>query len=263
MIDTDVDNDNDNHNDTETQLTDEYDSDSESYDSDEDNNEDNEDNDDSESSDYESNEDNENNEDNGIIQITTDRCFTYGCANCRRKQSRVFVNEIDGIISNRYCIRFKRHRTDSIISSRKFKFCRSHRSAELATNILLCFECSNHLTCNDNNIAKENKNTWPGFIWSILQNKDIHEKYGIYVWKFIPRQWRHWWLSNTTDYIPLVYSGISIDEPKSIFVDLTTDIDNWNDDINSFQIARLANACDKYLIPNILCPWGCSEFNHK
>ena len=41
------------------------------------------------------------------------------------------------------------------------------------------------------------------------------------------------------------------------------DIKEWDDDIASYLLSRLASTCNKHLIPSMKCPWGCSEFQDK
>ena len=52
-------------------------------------------------------------------------------------------------------------------------------------------------------------------------------------------------------------------EPPSFFEDKTKDIIHWDEQINSYLLPNLRDACNKYIIPTILCPFGCSEFIHK
>ena len=204
-------------------------------------------------------EEEEEEEDSGLIRCTDERAFLFGCGNCRRKQSHVLINKYG--VESKYCIQFELHKSDTIRSRRKFKFC--HTRVNHPCDIILCSLCAIHLTSDDTDDAKSSKNVWPGFIWSLLQNKDLHSKYGNRIWKFIPSQWRHWWLSSVCECFPVVFEDITIDDPSPAFVDRTAEIDEWNDDIDSKLIARLADTCNKHLMPKILCPWGCSEYNHK
>ena len=55
------------------------------------------------------------------------------------------------------------------------------------------------------------------------------------------------------------YNSILITEPQSISMDRTKDLETWNDQ----KLSSVADACNQFLLPNVLCPWGCSEFIHK
>ena len=70
-------------------------------------------------------------------------------------------------------------------------------------------------------------------------------------------------MTSLIEMYPNVFQAISIDNPSPIFVDRTLEIDEWNEDINSYELARLASTCNKHLMPKILCPWGCTEYNHR
>ena len=43
----------------------------------------------------------------------------------------------------------------------------------------------------------------------------------------------------------------------------TKDLETWNEGIKSQKLSYIANVCNQFLLPNVLCPWGCSEFIHK
>ena len=51
--------------------------------------------------------------------------------------------------------------------------------------------------------------------------------------------------------------------PPPIFFDRTPELSEWKDNLNSQILSRIASTCNKHLLPKNLCPWGCSEFNHK
>ena len=57
-----------------------------------------------------------------------------------------------------------------------------------------------------------------------------------------------------------IYSNISIDTPTAIINDRTFDLRNWEEKIQSNKLYKIAKACNMYMIPNVLCPWGCNEF---
>lgn len=197
-----------------------------------------------------------------LLDINDERFFIFGCANCHRRQSRFLIDEFEE--NSQYHIAFELHSTISVNSRRKFKHCASHRSEDRAVEIILCYECAHHLVSIDNTvIANQCQFTWPAFIWSLLKNADIHSKYGDNIWRFIPKEWRYWWLTSLTETHPNVFQAISIDIPSPIFVDRTMEIDEWSEDINSYELARLASTCNKHLMPKILCPWGCTEYNHR
>jgi hypothetical protein len=110
---------------------------------------------------------------------------------------------------------------------------------------------------------------------------------GKLLWQFVPLSMRGYWVeeisrqytdgtyvylnsnsnSNSED-VRHAYDGCSIDEPEPFFKDRTLEIDEFNSDIQSFDLKRLMNALDpgsllSKIVPNVQCPWGCSEFCFK
>ena len=92
-------------------------------------------------------------------------------------------------------------------------------------------------------------------------NADVNE--GKIRWSFIPKLWRHWWIKSS-DFISLsAYENVSIDYPEPFFVDRTRNLDIMRNLLGENTLGSLMEACsEKYLLPNVLCPWGCSEYIH-
>jgi hypothetical protein len=143
-----------------------------------------------------------------------------------------------------------------------FKFCTANQDEENARDILLCFECAQHLIHDDTKIANMAKYSWPGFIWSVLSKQQLHEQYGNLIWKLLPREWRHWWLPNVKSYLP-TFEEVTLEDPTPVICDRTTSLENFKKDIDSFSLSRLRDTCDEHLMPILLCPWGCSGYLHK
>ena len=62
---------------------------------------------------------------------------------------------------------------------------------------------------------------------------------------------------------PAYCNIILITEPQSIFIDRTKYLETWNEGIKSQKLSSIADVCNHFLLPNVLCLWGCSEFIHK
>jgi hypothetical protein len=178
------------------------------------------------------------------------------CENCHRMNS----NHHSGQNDEPYRINFSEHASDTI-RRRKFKNIRI--SSSHVSICTLCTECKNHLTTNDNKEASKDENIWPSFIWTLLSNSRIHGIYGRMIWKFIPTKWRHWWINELKASFPIVFAQITIENPIPIFVDRTIESNEWKNDINSFDLTKIAQACNKHLMPKVMCPWGCTEYTHR
>ena len=117
----------------------------------------------------------------------------------------------------------------------------------------LCKECDNYLVSeSDNKISKSSVNTWIAFICSVLLNPKVIKSYGVKVWQLIPKVWRYWWLEDIKKH-ETVYCDITIEHPSIENKERDTDT-------NSQLLPKLYHCCNKYIIPTILCPCGCSEF---
>ena len=109
---------------------------------------------------------------------------------------------------------------------------------------------------------------WPSFIWKqVLKNPNVLSIYGDRVWCLIPSQWRHWWIESVKEYIAPRngndYSNVTLNFPHPAIVDRSLDQIEMIADISSFNLGRIMDTMNKHLIPDVLCPWGCSEYIHK
>ena len=82
-----------------------------------------------------------------------------------------------------------------IQKKRKFKLIHDMNYVDEEQIHTLCQECYEHLTAAKSDHANKPEFTWPSFIWYLLTDKDIFRTYSKnYLWKFIPKAWRYWWV---------------------------------------------------------------------
>ena len=163
------------------------------------------------------------------------------CMNCNRREIAV----IDCSVA-----RFQKRR--------KFKLININEHEE---SVRLCQNCYLHLTVTNKKEANKEKHCWPAFVWSFLTNETILQHYDSSdLWKFIPKKWRHWWITSFTEQVD---NSVSIDNPKPFFIDRTDDVSQWNTKILSYNLGELRDICNQLLFPNVLCPYGCSCFIHR
>ena len=122
--------------------------------------------------------------------------------------------------------------------------------------------------------------TWPTFFRDMLIGKDriglrqhFYEEYTDgYLWRFVPNSLREFWLPWMVRYRDKEgrqpYAQCTIESPPSFFKDRTLSFETFQEHINSYDLGRwkkalLANDSDRVLLPNVLCPWGCTEFCHQ
>eukprot|EP00957_Ditylum_brightwellii_P092018 7005347-Ditylum_brightwellii.AAC.1 len=96
-----------------------------------------------------------------------------------------------------------------------------------------------------------------------MNDNDVQMSYGSSIWQFVPDIWRHWWKDTLGQYGSGVLDDITIESPPAFFNDVSFDISDMKGDIDSMLFSKLASACNKHLLPYILCPWGCTEFLHR
>ena len=126
-----------------------------------------------------------------------------------------------------------------------------------------CRQCTEHLTCDSAKEANSSEFTWPAFVWYFLSDRDFRASYQpFHLWKFIPLIRRHWWLD---EFISSILNrnernSISLDHPKPFFIDQTCEMKDWEERISSLTLPNLRIACNKFCIPYVACPFGCSTF---
>jgi hypothetical protein len=178
---------------------------------------------------------------------------------------------------------------------------KAHRSRESATGVTathngetdrysLCMECCGFLTKVSESATPEesrrlNKSRhqwsklWPSFYWDLLVGYDsdsgvpFREVYPpSHLWRYVPKSIRPYWLHEEVFDEGGHFYGCSESHPSPYFRDRTIDLGEFVDNIKSYSCrgflnamdpARLGNPDDKqFLIPDVLCPWGCGEYCH-
>jgi hypothetical protein len=71
-----------------------------------------------------------------------------------------------------YVISFAQHSTLHIKNRSKFKFVSFTTDKDNAELITLCQQCSNYLILDNIKVANKSSNSWPGFIWNVLKDKN-------------------------------------------------------------------------------------------
>ena len=169
------------------------------------------------------------------------------CHNCFRN------NYIRELPLQQICI-------EDINKKRNFRFIKIRRNTN--NHIQLCNECTAYLTQGKE--TTKYKFMWPAFIWSLLINANIQDIYGTKVWQLLPTTLREWYFTSTYENI-LFFSenSITLEEPPPIFHDNTFDTSEFDRKIKSTKLGEITSALDQYLIPTVLCPWGCTEYIHE
>ena len=165
----------------------------------------------------------------------------------------------DHFLINKYELILYQVSIQQIKHKRKFKMF----TTEDNTNFLFCHECKIHVTSSETSKVTNSPNSvWPTFIWYMIQNDNIIRNYGIeYIWKFVPSQWRYWWIEECT----MIYRNniTNLELPSPFFDDLTNDIQEWDNLVSSYSLPELRDTCNKHLLAKVLCPFGFTDFPFK
>ena len=127
--------------------------------------------------------------------------------------------------------------------------------------VILCKECFKFLVSEDKKTATDYHNTWPSFFWGLLKNERVQQIYRTQLWQLIPLEWRPWWINKVKTIA--IFNEVTISTPSSIFLDRSSDIIQFKNNFESYKISELISSCNNFMMPDILCPWGCTEYIHK
>ena len=166
------------------------------------------------------------------------------CANCKRHNVVRFNMPNLAHLQ----ISFKKVKRKEIKQRSKLRFTASSRtSLEI---VVLCSQCYNYLTKAD---GAKYVNMWPSFLWWFMSNESLHRMYGLRLFRLIPSTWFIWWENHESN-DPLITSFVR---------DVTSKRKIFKKSIKHELLSTIAKGCDEYLFPDVLCPWGCSEYMHK
>ena len=185
---------------------------------------------------------------NELQQNNLESCLM--CVNCKRHQ--IENSTCQKIQDDNDYITFIQVKKVDI--NRRYKFRNFSLTGDKDQLLTTCSQCHKYLTLDNSKVADQPKYVWPSFFWNLLANKEVQKHYGPYSWKILPITWRRWWLKSI-EQIP-IYRGVSMNEPEAFFVDKTTDLHCFNDMIDTGNLSCIAEACNKFLFPTVLCPWG-------
>ena len=124
---------------------------------------------------------------------------------------------------------------DSFNNVARYRNLKMKSSDEPVIEHTFCTQCYNHL------ILANSKNCWPDFIWSVLSDEKNKKRYPRnYIWRFISKRWRYWWIEAFNNERCVDDNLVIVEFPRPIFDDITSNIDAFNKDIDSYNLANLA-----------------------
>jgi hypothetical protein len=141
----------------------------------------------------------------------------------------------------------------------------------------LCNQCHRFLSkeIKSNDFADR----YPSFLWNLLVGKHVpalgpsYYYCDIYLgeelWRMIPSTMRPWWISllidPNQDWFHSYGQQCSLIYPRPLFDDRTSGLSNFLNDVESHHPGWFVKALkdEKEFLPNVMCPFGCSEYCFK
>lgn len=195
-----------------------------------------------------------------ISSDITDRTTEYlVCINCNRSVKN--LDEWDGIMQEMDVFEQYRRLAFRWVPLHevhmKYKWCLFNKEEAEGDNVLMCTQCA-HVCCMEH--FKTNALfAWPSFIWNVLKNADVQNKFGKELWQLIPLRWRGWWLRVVRTFD--CFHDVTLLEPEPYTTEVSDELKEISDAMRDLVSLKLFKVLDKHiLIPKVKCPWGCVQF---
>jgi hypothetical protein len=111
--------------------------------------------------------------------------------------------------------------------------------------------------------------SYPSFLWNLLAGNYNAVYSGQDLWHMIPSTMRPWWIHSFSeteqDWCHAYRRQISLTSPRPLFEDRTFGRTNFLKDVGSGHPGSFMKALknEKEFLPNVMCPFGCSEYCFK
>ena len=162
------------------------------------------------------------------------------CANCHRKNT-AGTTTIRLRLVNPSCINMRKK-----FSLFKRRPVRSRQ---------LCGNCYVYLCTNEHHI---NKYAWSAYVWNFLarlvNGTTISQR-----WQALPQSWHLWWKDEAVRLLNVNFAAAG----PPLFVERTSDREEFLTMLKELKLGDIMRTCNRLLYPDILCPWGCTEYIHK
>lgn len=140
-------------------------------------------------------------------------------------------------------------------------------------SVTMCFQCQDILLKSQRKLRRGERkkqvpwvSVWPVYMWKILSNADMISRFGPDTLNFIPQSCHIYWQKGLTHCFPDVYKEEyflpSGENSPQVVVDGTRRKANFLGILERKLLGEIKNGCNQYLIPNVLCPWGCCGYIH-
>jgi hypothetical protein len=202
--------------------------------------------------------------------------YSEGCSNCR------LCRPEGSDVNDPLWFDFYRIWSDDVRRDRSgLRNVKVHRYRAWAHSLVMCSECvSFFLSQCASKRRADWEYTWPSFYWNMLTGKDASNEnsfYDVYspafLWRFVPSSIRIYWRQPLFDHFLDRYCFLyDAQEPSPFFVDKTSELRMFWSNVTEYTMHGMLKALDPervglpeevpFLLPTVLCPWGCCEFPH-
>ena len=179
------------------------------------------------------------------------------CVNCRRCNM-----DMNGSICEGISVEMR----SNIRISNATALIRFPELSPLVSTYMLCEECDDlirhKMMCYQGSMKLVPwKVAWPSFLWhSFVLESNLDRANDI--WKLLPLRWKLSWLESVQT-IGGSFSGLDTDVGGIIFHDLSSELEWFKNNMDSNKRVNLEKCLNKYCVPTVRCPWGCTEFIEK
>ena len=105
----------------------------------------------------------------------------------------------------------------------RYKFCLIKKEdCKDLDSVVLCWQCREAL-CSSNGRQLKSEFTWPSFIYAVITNRGLINKYKDMLWKTIPSAWRGWWLHIVSCYLDM--QGVTLESPAPCCREISQEMD--------------------------------------
>ena len=141
----------------------------------------------------------------------------------------------------------------------------------LGSSVWLCLECSNILLLKKRDERRLHKRpapwscVWPVYMWKLLCHEEMLQRFGSDALHWIPRSTHRLWEKSLILELPGYYSIEKFNDYNNsiaIVVDVTQRKKDFKDILSRNKLGEIKRGCNEFLMPTILCPWGCTAYLH-
>ena len=182
----------------------------------------------------------------------------YHCRNCHRSN----FTDCEVVEYNVELVSFELDNVNAAASWRTFKVSEERK---FGAHVCLCAQCINHLKKGRGRERKRWEDVWPVYVWKLMTHEKMISYCGQDILKLLPVEWHRFWKRALCLKFPFLFTDNIFEVYRDHVVvvkDVTRDKREFTRITEDLKLGELKSGCNKYLMPNVLCPWGCTTYLH-